>query len=528
MQTRALVILAILAVLGASASQAAWSHPLETAVYEPSLSAGDVGRALNRVRSSGATAVRLVVRWDSIAVSAAGPPVDATDPASASYRWGSLDKQVVGANARGLEPIISILGAPAWATVAPVSGAERTLPAPAELGKFTLAAARRYNGSFENLPRVRYWQVWNEPNISLFFRPQFVGRKPFSPGWYRRMVNEVAAAVKSVRADNLVIAGGTAPFRDIHAEVQKIDPRWGPLSFMRELLCLSRSLKPKCRERIRFDVWAHNPYTSGGPTHEAVLPDDVSLGDLPEMKKVLDAGARSGNIVSRGSVRFWVTEFSWDSNRPDPEGVPTRLHTRWVAEALYRMWQSGVSLVTWFLLRDQPLATSFFQSGLYYRGATPARDRPKPALQAFRFPVVAVPDARGVLVWGRTPSSRTGRVVVERSVPGGWKRLALIRPTGTGSSSAGSPSLTPASFEPGWRRPERGRFRSASSSCPIASSIRSARRRTSSRNVPSGGVRGVSGGGGRPRPQRRLARSGARMRFASRRAEACAPSRSRP
>lgn len=106
---------------------------------------------------------------------------------------------------------------------------------------------------------------------------------------------------------------------------------------MRELLCLSPSLRPTCSAETRFDVWSHHRYTSGGPTHQAVLRDDVSLGDLPEMRRVLDAAMRAGHVRSAGKPRFRVTEFSWDSSPPDPNGVPTALHTRWVAEALYRM-----------------------------------------------------------------------------------------------------------------------------------------------------------------------------------------------
>jgi hypothetical protein len=95
---------------------------------------------------------------------------------------------------------------------------------------------------------------------------------------------------------------------------------------MRELFCLSRELKPKCRTRVHFDVWAHHPYTSGGPTHHALLRDDVSLGDLPEMRAVLKAAYRNGMIQSRGPPGFWVTEFSWDTAAPDPHGLPLRLH----------------------------------------------------------------------------------------------------------------------------------------------------------------------------------------------------------
>jgi hypothetical protein len=163
---------------------------------------------------------------------------------------------------------------------------------------------------------------------------------------------------------------------------------------------------------------------------------DVSVAELPAMKSVLDAAVRAGHISSGAGVRFWVTEFSWDSSPPDPGGVPAALEGRWVSEALYRMWSAGVSLVTWFTLRDQPFATSPYQSGLYYRGATLARDRPKPALTAFRFPFVVFPLSGRVSVWGRTPGSAAGRVLVEQHNASGWRRVAVLEANAVGIFSA--------------------------------------------------------------------------------------------
>ena len=328
----------------------------------------------------------------------------------------------------GLKPLVAIHSAPQWAYPAtPQLTRWRSSPMRCSSGTSLRAAAQRYSGRVEGLPRVRLWQVWNEPNLSVMLRPQLVGGRPVSPYLYRAMVNAIADAVKSVHADNVVIAGGTAPFRDIDPKVQAQNKKWGPLTFMRELFCLSRSLRPKCSTRLRFDVWSHHPYTSGGPTHEAVLEDDVSLGDLGEMRQVLNAAVRAGHIRSTGKTRFWVTEFSWDSKPPDPYGVPMALETRWVAEALYRMWRLGIGLVTWLSIRDQPYPASHFQSGLYYRGKTVAADRPKPALRAFRFPFVAFLERGRVQVWGRTPAGRKARVIVEQSFKGGWKRLGIFR-----------------------------------------------------------------------------------------------------
>ena len=437
MHCRAAVFAGLLALLvlaagaGILARDAHGSGPLETAFLPAEPFMDDNGLTLRRVRASGASTLRLFLNWRTVAPAGAArnrPDFNARNPDDPAYNWEDFDRQVTAVAEAGLKPLVTIHSAPQWAYPADAEiNAVAFRPDPVQLGHFAYAAARRYSGQVEGLPRVRLWQAWNEPNISIMLRPQLVGGRPVSPGLYRALVNAIAAGVKAVHPDNLVVAGGTAPFRDITPEVQRQNKRWGPLTFMRELLCLSRTLRPTCSARVRFDIWSHHPYTSGGPTHEALLPDDVSLGDLPEMRRVLNAAVRAGHVRSRGKPRFWVTEFSWDSKPPDPQGVPTVLHTRWVAEALYRMWQNGVSLVTWFSIRDQPLATSYYQSGLFYRGGTVAADRPKPALRAFRFPFVAFVERGGVRVWGRTPGGKPGAVVVEQSFRGGWKRLGVLQ-----------------------------------------------------------------------------------------------------
>jgi hypothetical protein len=371
----------------------------------------------------GATKVRLTLSWASIVPDHIPANFDAADPSDRHYRWSSVDQQVRLAVKAGLEPILDIVDAPDWARLPAPSGDTEAslLPAPTPLGRFAQAAARRFSGKFEHLPRVRYWQVWNEPNLGTYIKPQLLENKPVAPRIYGAMVNAVASAVKSVRADNLVIAGGLAPFRDLTPQTYAQDADWGPLSFMRELLCVSPKLQPTCKSKVRFDIWSTHPYTSGGPTHKAELPNDVSLGDLPRMRALLRAAGRAHHIVSGGDVQFWVTEFSWDSSPPDPGGVPIPVLEHWVPQALYEMWRSGVSLVTWFSLQDQPMSSTY-QAGFYYDDG-----RPKPFLEGFRFPLVAFRRANGVYVWGRTPWGTPGKVRVQQDVGGRWTRLGTVK-----------------------------------------------------------------------------------------------------
>jgi hypothetical protein len=179
---------------------------------------------------------------------------------------------------------------------------------------------------------------------------------------------------------------------------------------------------------VEFDIWAHHPYTYGGPTHSAHHPDDVSIGDLGEMRDLLLAVKRLGKIKVRGQVPFWATEFSYDSKPPDPNGLPLALHARWVSEALYRMWLQGVTNVTWWLIRDGPFPEDIHQTGLYFRGpAGIASDTEKPAVRAFRFPFVAFRAKNGsVAYWGRSPSSARAKIVIEQPVKKQWKRVLRL------------------------------------------------------------------------------------------------------
>lgn len=408
-------------------SIAAAAVPLETAVAEYQLAQSDWDLALKRIDDAGATTIHVNLVWRAVAPSNPPSTFDSRNPFDPSYKWDAFDAKVRSATQFGLKPLVTLSGAPRWAEGSnphSIPGTER--PDPVALGRFAEAAAIRYSGRYPGLPRVRYWQIWAEQNLPQHLNPQHLSGRPFSPHWYRRMLNAAADAIHSVHRDNVVVTGGLAPFTAKPQPGFAPTAGLGPLRFMREMLCLSKRLTRTCRERSRFDVWAHHPFTSGGPTHHAYRPDDVSLGDLPEMRRLLMAAYRSGSIVARSRPKFWVTEFSWDTKPPDPRGVPASLHARWVAEALYRMWQSRISLVTWSLLRDDPLPT-YFQSGLYFRGSTIERDRPKPALQAFRFPLVGFPRRGGVYVWGRTPAGVPSRVVVEQSFGGGWRRLGVLR-----------------------------------------------------------------------------------------------------
>jgi hypothetical protein len=315
--------------------------------------------------------VRLTLTWGGRDGVANDRPAHPNDPADPAYRWARYDEAVEAATRSGMQVLFTIVGTPDWANgrrgarVAPRSG----LP----LRQFAAAAALRYSGTFLDtasgriLPRVSLWLAWNEPNNSVFLRPQFVrakGRWQFAAAAaYARICNAVYRGVHSVGGPQRVACGATAPrgYNDPHAA----RPSTAPIAFIRA--AQSAGLK-------EFDAWAHHPYYSfprETPTTRLTDPHGVGFGDLDRLTRVV--------TQLYGSKPLWITEYGYQTNPPDTfYGVGWNTQAAYLREA-YRIARANprIGLLTWFLLRDSR-SLAEWQSGLMT-----ARGVRKPAFAAF-------------------------------------------------------------------------------------------------------------------------------------------------
>lgn len=389
--------------------------------------------AFQRTRDAGARFVRIQLYWGGTAPNlrpAEWNPANQSDPA---YDWNAGDEAVRNALAAGLTPVLQVDGAPQWAQRCKSPAAFPSAicdPDPADLRAFAAAVAERYSGRTAGVPAVKYFQALNEPNLSLFFFPQYeVGGKPLSPFMYRDLINAFYAGVKAAEPNALVLLAGLGPIEIPQYTI-------GPMKFAQLMLCMSGGKNPKptkdaCGGGVHFDIFAIQPYTTGGPTHQGKR-NDVEIGDLPKLQNLIAAADRAGRIVnSTKKTPLWVTEFSWDSKPPDPGGLPMKIETRWVAEALHTAWSAGVENFFWYSLRDDPHPdgkpySETLESGLYFRGPSLEQDKAKPFLPAFRFPFVAYPGGK-LSYWGRTASGRGGKVKIEILSHGKWKQAASAR-----------------------------------------------------------------------------------------------------
>jgi hypothetical protein len=217
----------------------------------------------------------------------------------------------------------------------------------------------------------------------------------------------------------VVLTAGFAPYGD-----QPGGERMPPAEFVRELLCLhgERLVSERCRDPARFDVLSMDPYEVGPPTQHAFNRDDVSAPDLGKLTRILRTAVAHRLVRPARHKQVWVTEFSYDSNPPNPTAPSTATQARWLEQSFYEFWAQGASAVVWYLVRDQigPFSTAYF-SGVYFRDG-----RPKPSLEAYRFPFVVVPGKGGrETVWGISP--RTGVVSVQLASGTSWRTLFHVR-----------------------------------------------------------------------------------------------------
>ncbi len=411
-----------------------------------------------RAKKIGAQMVRIAVFWSQIAPSTPPTGFVATDPSSAGYNWTALDQQVRAVASHGFQVMLTVNNAPAWAEGAHMPswaqpGSWR--PNPKDFGQFATALAKRYSGSFpdplhngKKLPRVRFYQAWNEPNMAYYITPQYRDEGPGakrngpgcpvrdgsaleSPGIYRGLLNAFYAAVKGVDRTDTVVSASVDPFSLPNCQPHLGNYRVSALRFDQALFCVSGVDKPLPRcSPAHLDAFAANPYepwtipgpcgrVECGPTWSA--PDgDVSIADVGKLNQALTAAVRAGKVLPRGKKQGFVTEVGWDQQPvAKKESVSQATAALWQEEAYYILSHSGVTDVLWWQLAD----TAPFDGWPDASGEYLASGKAKPSATAYRFPFLANRVTPGrVQLWGRAPQG--GELTVQERYRGNWLPVA--------------------------------------------------------------------------------------------------------
>ena len=309
-------------------------------------------------------------------------------------------------------------------------------PSASAFGQFVEAVATRYSGSYDpttdtivhgdanDLPRVSFWELWNEPNFGMDLAPQAIkgSTVPASAPAYRSLLDAGWRALgltghgfDTIVIGNLDARGQTAkPHR---GAPQGLPGNFGatkPLQFIRTLYCVSSSYKElrgaaaaavgcptsaagSRRFRaahpalFRATGFAAHPYPVNLPPTEASStdPDYTEFAELPRLATALD---RLERIYGSGK-RFPIynNEYGYITNPPNNSSshfVSPATAAEYINWAEYLSWRNRRIASTMRGLLYDPNPTKDvpefggFASGLIFYGG--AR---KPGYNAYRPPL---------------------------------------------------------------------------------------------------------------------------------------------
>jgi hypothetical protein len=347
---------------------------------------------------------------------------------SAPYEWDQLDRAVDRVVAAGMEPMLTITGpGPLWASREPERGDPRWDPDPALFAGFAGAVARRY------ADRVDRYVLWNEPNLSVWLKPQAVcfGKvcNPVSPHLYRDIVRAAYPAIHAGDPDAQVLIGATS---SRGGELTRVSSTLRPLVFLRALGCVDtrfRKVRNGRCNRIKpapADGIAFHPHgVLAAP--EKVFPsaDDVSLASLPRLERALDKLTHARRLSSRNKkLNLYLDELGYQTDPPDVlAGVSLKTQDAWLQRAAYQAWRDKrVKLFSQYLWMDEPrsLNQEFggWQSGLRFEDG-----KAKPSLAHFSQPFAV--DARRNRLWGQVRRRNAATIQVQRKLKGSssWRTI---------------------------------------------------------------------------------------------------------
>lgn len=226
--------------------------------------------------------------WQDIEIHGKGDFEDRRNPPARSA-WDKYDQIVALAEKYGLELIVRVSTPPAWSrargddvgTFAPPDNYE-------DFGDFVYTLVSRYKG------RIRYYQIWNEPNIY----PEW-GNYPISPEDYTRLLKIAATRARAADPDVVIIAGALASTIALQPDAAP------PHNALNDLLFLQRMYDAGAAPY--FDIMAMQGYGLwSGPTDRRMHPRVMNFGRPQFVRDLMVANGDAAKPI-------WISEMGWNA-----------------------------------------------------------------------------------------------------------------------------------------------------------------------------------------------------------------------
>lgn len=291
-------------------------------------------RSLQMVADAGFQWIRQSFPWYDIEIHGKGDFEDRRhEPARSA--WEKYDNIVALSEAYDLAIIARLEAPPAWSRA---DGTDRGAFGPPDnfedYADYAAAVVSRYRG------RIRFYQIWNEPNIY----PEW-GNQPVNPERYTDLLCLAYDRIKSVDPDAVVISGAMAQTSELGT--WNTDYQGNNLM---DTVFLQRMYAAGAGDC--FDIMAVNDYMLwSGPTDRRVSQREINFSRPVWIRDIMVTNGDAAKPI-------WISEMN---SNAAPEHIPDRFgrvtldqQARWAPSAYERIQQdwpwAGVTTV-WFFKR---------------------------------------------------------------------------------------------------------------------------------------------------------------------------------
>ena len=303
-------------------------------------SEADFAKDMAMIDASGAGWLRIDINWGVIQYKGA-----------TSYDWARFDRVVKDARARGLNVLGVFTYTPPWARPSPSDHYATPPKSMSDFAAFVSTATQRYSAM-----GVHAYEIWNEPNISPFFKPAPNAAK------YVELLKAGYQAVKAVDPTATVVSGGLSPATN---DGTNIDPR----TFVQAMYANGA--------KGYFDALGHHPYC-----FPAAPGDAQNWSGWYQMYGPSNSLRATMTANGDGDKKIWATEFGYPTNGPSGTYVSEAQQAQYTtkAYALFGSYSWAGPLFT-YVSRDKSNDPS---SRYNFYGLSHFDFSPKPAYAAYQ------------------------------------------------------------------------------------------------------------------------------------------------
>ena len=250
------------------------------------------------ISEAGFTWIRQQFPWEDIEVDGRGQFTDSRNDHDGDGQpdtissWDKYDRIVGLAEQYGIQIQARLDNPPTWSRSEPteVVGAFAPPDDIQDFVNYAVAVAEHYKG------RIRYYQIWNEPNIF----PEW-GNQPVNPEGYTELLCRTYDALKAVDPEIVVISGAMSPTVSLTPEN------------LSDFIFLQRMYNAGAGDC--FDILSMQGYgLFSGPTDRRMRPTTINIGRNQYVRDIMVANGDEHKPI-------WISEAAWNFV-PTPEEEP--------------------------------------------------------------------------------------------------------------------------------------------------------------------------------------------------------------